>query len=95
MTEDGLFDGHISTPEEYYYIEPASKYFSTAASEADDEAGDVKQPFHSVIYKASDVIHPILDNYDDDGEVGILFIFLKFDGKSAIFKKGNLSCTSL
>ena len=91
MTKEGLFDGHISTPDEHYYIEPASKYFNTAASEADD----VKQPFHSVIYKASDVIHPILDNYDDDGEVGILFIFLKFDGKSAIFKKGNLSCTSL
>ena len=87
MTKEGLFDGHISTPDEHYYIEPASKYFSTAASEADDEAGDVKQPFHSVIYKASDVIHPILDNYDDDGEVGILFYItiLKFDGKCAIF----------
>ena len=89
MTKEGLFDGHISTPDEHYYIEPASKYFNTAASEADDEAGDVKQPFHSVIYKASDVIHPILDNYDDDGEVGILFdiTILKFDGKCAISVK--------
>ena len=64
MTKEGLFDGHISTPDEHYYIEPASKYFNTAASEAE---ADVKQPFHSVIYKASDVIHPILDN--NDGEV--------------------------
>ena len=86
MTKEGLFDGHISTPDEHYYIEPASKYFNTAASEAE---ADVKQPFHSVIYKASDVIHPILDNYDDDGEVCILFISLKFDG--AIFIKGNFN----
>ena len=71
MTKEGLFDGHISTPDEHYYIEPASKYFNTAAaSEADEEADDMKQPFHSVIYKASDVIHPILDN--NDGEVSIV-----------------------
>ena len=57
VTEDGLFDGHISTPEEYYYIEPASRYFT--------KSEDVKQPFHSVIYKASDVIHPTLDNDDE------------------------------
>ena len=62
VTEDGLFDGHISTPEEHYYIEPASRYFSSLED-------DVKQPFHSVIYKASDVIHP---NLDEDGEVSVL-----------------------
>lgn len=25
LTEDGLFDGHISTPHEEYYVEPAHR----------------------------------------------------------------------
>ena len=69
MTEDGLFDGHISTPEEHYYIEPASRYFSSSLED------DVKQPFHSVIYKASDVIHP---NLDEDGEVSVYTTEIEF-----------------
>ena len=61
VTEDGLFDGHISTPVEDYYIEPASRYFSN----------EENQPsFHSVIYKASDVIHPTTD-----GEVLLFFCY--------------------
>jgi len=52
VTEDGLFDGHISTPVEDYYIEPASRYFTIT------EAETKRPPFHSVIYKASDVVHP-------------------------------------
>ncbi len=50
FTKDGLFDGHIVTPDESYYIEPAARYF---------ENGSV--PFHSVIFKASDVVHPMDD----------------------------------
>lgn len=30
LTEDGHFDGHISTPSEHYYIEPAHRYFPSA-----------------------------------------------------------------
>ena len=48
LTKDGLFDGHISTPYETYYIEPTSRYMSNDSD------------FHSVIYKASDVVHPAL-----------------------------------
>ena len=54
VTEDGLFDGHISTPVEEYYIEPASRYFAI-------KPGNEEPSFHSVIYKASDVIHPATD----------------------------------
>ncbi|XP_050712620.1 uncharacterized protein LOC126996286 [Eriocheir sinensis] len=45
VTKEGLFDGHVSTPSELYYLEPASKYLPDAE-------------FHSVMYKASDVVHP-------------------------------------
>ncbi|TRY69426.1 hypothetical protein TCAL_13190 [Tigriopus californicus] len=54
LTEDGHFDGHISTPSEHYYIEPAHRYFPSAkrgsipkgtnkgqGSES-EEAGDLK-----------------------------------------------------
>ncbi|ROT78498.1 putative disintegrin and metalloproteinase domain-containing protein 10 isoform X2 [Penaeus vannamei] len=47
VTKEGLFDGHVATPNELYYLEPASRYLD--------------QPeFHSVMYKASDVAHPTL-----------------------------------
>lgn len=45
VTKEGLFDGHVSTPLELYYLEPASRYLPNAE-------------FHSVMYKASDVVHP-------------------------------------
>ncbi|KAL7640869.1 UNVERIFIED_CONTAM: hypothetical protein RMT77_008006 [Armadillidium vulgare] len=45
LSQDGLFDGHISTPNELFYVEPAHRYFSSPA-------------FHTVMYKASDVLHP-------------------------------------
>ncbi|KAF2363411.1 Disintegrin domain [Trinorchestia longiramus] len=45
VTSDGLFDGHITTPHELYYLEPAHRYLAEAE-------------FHSVMYKASDVVHP-------------------------------------
>ncbi len=50
LTDDGLFDGHISTPGEEYYVEPSHRYFP------DDDGR--QQDFHSVIYRASDVSHP-------------------------------------
>ena len=76
VTEDGLFDGHISTPVEDYYIEPASRYFTIT------EAETKRPPFHSVIYKASDVVHPnalpttASQDYDGLHEVYIAFISL-------------------
>ncbi|XP_034248396.1 disintegrin and metalloproteinase domain-containing protein 10 [Thrips palmi] len=42
VTADGLFDGSILTPSEEYYVEPAARYLREA-------------PFHSVIYRSSDV----------------------------------------
>nr|XP_045622602.1 uncharacterized protein LOC123773138 [Procambarus clarkii] len=45
VTREGLFDGHVATPNELYYVEPASRYLQEAE-------------FHSVMYKASDVAHP-------------------------------------
>ena len=43
---DGLFDGSVVTASEHYYIEPAQRYFSD------------QQPFHSLIYRLSDVRQP-------------------------------------
>ncbi|KAG1679187.1 Disintegrin and metalloproteinase domain-containing protein 10 [Nymphon striatum] len=43
FTNEGLFDGTIMTRSEEFYIEPASRYFTSPEN------------FHSVIYKASDV----------------------------------------
>ena len=64
LTKDGLFDGHISTSDEDFYIEPASRYFPPNIEEDPPKS----RPFHSVIYKASDVIHPL----DANSEVRIL-----------------------
>ena len=46
VTSDGHFDGHISTPNELYYVEPAKRYFKEPVA------------FHSVIYSSADVRHP-------------------------------------
>ncbi|CAG2116058.1 unnamed protein product, partial [Medioppia subpectinata] len=45
ITADGLIDGHIRTPTEDYYIEPADRYFD-------------EQDFHSIIYPLSAVDFP-------------------------------------
>ncbi|KAK4292187.1 hypothetical protein Pmani_035029 [Petrolisthes manimaculis] len=47
VTREGLFDGHVSTSNDLYYLEPASRYLEGA-------------DFHSVMYRASDVQHPAL-----------------------------------
>jgi disintegrin and metalloproteinase domain-containing protein 10 len=47
VTEEGHFDGHISTPTEHFYIEPAKRYFPEGTVD-----------FHSVIYSSKDVLHP-------------------------------------
>ena len=44
---DGIFSGRIDLPTESYYIEKSEMYFN-------DE-----QPFHSVIYAGSDVVHDL------------------------------------
>ena len=51
VTRDGLFDGTIATPNEVYYVEPASRYAGHLATSSHPD-------FHSVIYKESDVYQP-------------------------------------
>lgn len=46
LTSEGLFDGLVTTKEEDFYIEPASRYFGRPT------------PFQSLMYKSSDVVFP-------------------------------------
>ena len=77
MTKDGLFDGHISTPLEEYYIEPASRYFTNKkdSSASADQPERLQQGplFHSVIYKASDVVHPTASPTSEDGSSEVMY----------------------
>lgn len=50
VTEDGLFDGTISTQLEEFYIEPINRY-KVANMDDDDEV-------HTIMYKISDVSRP-------------------------------------
>ncbi|XP_043265918.1 disintegrin and metalloproteinase domain-containing protein 10-like [Colletes gigas] len=50
VTEDGLFDGTVVTAFEEYYIEPTSRYLNTGE--------DTSPPYHSIAYRASDVLTP-------------------------------------
>lgn len=63
LSRDGLFDGHISTPQEQYYVEPSHRYFPGGEGDGDDRR---RRDFHSVIYKASDVLHPRPPSSDGD-----------------------------
>ena len=49
VTEDGLFDGTISTRLEDFYIEPVSRYLKQNTS---------SPRFHSIVYRTSDVYNP-------------------------------------
>jgi disintegrin and metalloproteinase domain-containing protein 10 len=51
VTEDGLFDGTISTRLEDFYIEPVSRYIGQNAS---------GPHFHTIVYRSSDVYSPQL-----------------------------------
>lgn len=51
VTEDGLFDGTISTRLEDFYIEPVSRYVKQNTS---------VPHFHSIVYRSSDVYSPQL-----------------------------------
>lgn len=51
MTEDGLFDGTISTRLEDFYIEPVSRYIKQNSSAPN---------FHTIVYRSSDVSSPQL-----------------------------------
>lgn len=51
MTEDGLFDGTISTRLEDFYIEPVSRYVKQNTS---------APHFHTIVYRSSDVDSPQL-----------------------------------
>lgn len=51
MTEDGLFDGTISTRLEDFYIEPVSRYVKQNTS---------APHFHTIVYRSSDVYSPQL-----------------------------------
>ncbi|XP_035228085.1 disintegrin and metalloproteinase domain-containing protein 10-like [Stegodyphus dumicola] len=48
ITSDGLLDAVVNTKLEQYFIEPSSRYFLESS-----------RPFHSVIYKLSDVHFPL------------------------------------
>ncbi|KAF8784914.1 Disintegrin and metalloproteinase like protein [Argiope bruennichi] len=48
ITSNGLLDAVVKTKIEQYFIEPSSRYFPTS-----------NQPFHSVIYRLSDVHFPL------------------------------------
>lgn len=52
VTADGLFDGTISTAAEEYFVEPSSRY---------GKPGDVPLPYHSIVYRLSDVADPRAD----------------------------------
>ena len=76
LTKDGLFDGHISTPLEEYYIEPASRYFTNTKNVKKKKDSDQPQQgplFHSVIYKASDVVHPTASPTSEDGSSEVMY----------------------
>ena len=76
LTKDGLFDGHISTPLEEYYIEPASRYFTNTKNVKKKKDSDQPQQgplFHSVIYKASDVVHPTASPTSEDGSSEVIY----------------------
>lgn len=49
ITEEGLFDGTVSTQLEDYYIEPVSRYL---------RPGEARPSYHSIIYRASDTVWP-------------------------------------
>jgi disintegrin and metalloproteinase domain-containing protein 10 len=51
VTEDGLFDGTISTRLEDFYIEPVSRYVKQNTS---------APHFHTIVYRSSDVYSPQL-----------------------------------
>jgi disintegrin and metalloproteinase domain-containing protein 10 len=51
VTEDGLFDGTISTRLEDFYIEPVSRYVKQNSSAPN---------FHTIVYRSSDVSTPQL-----------------------------------
>jgi disintegrin and metalloproteinase domain-containing protein 10 len=51
VTEDGLFDGTISTRLEDFYIEPVSRYVEQKSSAPN---------FHTIVYRSSDVSTPHL-----------------------------------
>ncbi|BES95614.1 Disintegrin [Nesidiocoris tenuis] len=49
LTEDGLFDGTITTASEVYYVEPVSRYLSP---------GQPAPGYRSIVYRLSDVATP-------------------------------------
>ncbi|XP_070536788.1 disintegrin and metalloproteinase domain-containing protein 10-like [Ptychodera flava] len=54
ITEEGVFDGKITTPQDEYIVEPAARYFQTEALNGDKKNVD----FQSIIYRISDVAFP-------------------------------------
>lgn len=51
VTTDGSFDGHITTNDDVFYIEPTNRYFDS----------DTLQDFPAVIYRSDHVRHPEKD----------------------------------
>ncbi|XP_063989410.1 disintegrin and metalloproteinase domain-containing protein 10-like isoform X1 [Diachasmimorpha longicaudata] len=60
VTADGLFDGSVSTQLEEYYFEPTSRYLSRSLANRveEDEEIDTSPAYHTIAYRASDVVNP-------------------------------------
>ncbi|XP_008548211.1 disintegrin and metalloproteinase domain-containing protein 10 [Microplitis demolitor] len=57
VTEDGLFDGFVSTGAEEYYFEPTSRYL-TRTQDSENKDNDTSPTYHTIAYRASDVVAP-------------------------------------
>ena len=60
---DGVFEGRIHTPNETFYVERSFRYFSPKNHAFEPRADRVSPPFHSVIYSADEVHHPLLEKH--------------------------------
>lgn len=58
VTEDGLFDGSVSTAFEEYYFEPTIRYLAKHGDLDAAEEGNTSPAYHTIAYRASDVIEP-------------------------------------
>ncbi|KAG8035466.1 hypothetical protein G9C98_006912 [Cotesia typhae] len=56
LTEDGLFDGSVSTTSEDYYFEPTSRYLTKTENSESEE--NTSPTYHTIAYRASDIVAP-------------------------------------
>ncbi|KAK0183166.1 hypothetical protein PV327_001233 [Microctonus hyperodae] len=60
VTEDGLFDGSVSTAFEEYYFEPANRYLTNGRNDLNiiHDEENTSPVYHTIAYRASDIIAP-------------------------------------